>query len=155
MNIDKIIINCNGAFCVNKFITYNKNLNLRKLLIENLRNNIKKLIFNKFSCINLLLVLQTFGVEWGGFIIKEIEENFVILSENPVSNIFITKVLEYLNNNNILVLKLLIWSLYKNLVLINYLITNKNHKKLLNQIFEYSDNDQKKYLFLLLKQSKW
>ena len=155
MNIEKIIINCNGAFCVNKFITNNKNLNLRKLLIENLRNNIKKLIFNKFSCINLLLVLQTFGVEWGGFIIKEIEENFVILSENPVSNIFITKVLEYLNNNNILVLKLLIWSLFKNLFLINYLLINKNHKKLLNQIIEYSDNEQKKYLFVLLKQSKW
>ena len=155
MNIEKIIINCNGAFCVNKFITNNQNLNLRKLLIENLRNNIKKLIFNKFSCINLLLVLQTFGVEWGGFIIKEIEENFVILSENPVSNIFITKVLEYLNNNNILVLKLLIWSLFKNLFLINYLLINKNHKKLLNQIIEYSDNEQKKYLFVLLKQSKW
>ena len=155
MNIEKIIINCNGAFCVNKFITHNKNLNLRKLLIDNLRNNIKKIIFNKFSCINLLLVLQTFGVEWGGFIIKEIQDNFVVMSENPVSNVFISKVLEYLNNNNILVLKLLIWSLYKNLVLINYLITNKNHKKLLNQIFEYSDNDQKKYLFLLLKQSKW
>ena len=153
MNIDKIIINCNGAFCVNKFITYNKNLNLRKLLIANLSKNIKKIIFNKFSCINLLLVLQTFGVEWGGFIIKEIEDNFVVMSENPVSNVFISKVLEYLNNNNILVLKILIWSLYKNIVIINHLI--KNHRKILNLIYEYSDNDQKKYLFLLLKHSKW
>jgi len=41
MNIEKIIINCNGAFCVNEFITSNKNLNLRKLLIDNLRNNKK------------------------------------------------------------------------------------------------------------------
>ena len=155
MNIEKIIINCNGAFCVNKFITNNKNLNLRKLLIDNLRNNFRKLIFNKFGCINLLLILQTFGVEWGGFIIKEIEENFVVMSENPVSNVFIFKVLEYLNNNNILVLKLLIWSLYKNLVLLNYLLINKNHKKLLKQIIEYSDNDQKQYLFVLLNQSKW
>ena len=155
MNIEKIIINCNGAFCVNKFITSNKNLNLRKLLIDNLRNNIKKLIFNKFSCINLLLVLQTFGVEWGGFIIQEIQDNFVMMTENPVSYIFISKVLEYLNNNNLLVLKLLIWSLFKNIVLINYLITNQNNKKLLNQIIEYSDNDQKKYLFVLLKQSNW
>ena len=30
-NIDKIITNNNGAFCVNKFITNNKNLKLRKL----------------------------------------------------------------------------------------------------------------------------
>ena len=155
MNIEKIIINCNGAFCANKFITNNKNLNLRKLLVENLQNNIKKFIFNKFSCIILLLVLQTFGIEWGGFIVKEIQDNFVVMSEHPTSNIFITKVLEYLNNNNLLVLKLLIWSLYKNIVLINYLISNQSHKKLLNQIIGYSDDEQKKYLYFLLKKSNW
>ena len=155
MNVEKIIINCNGAFCANKFITNNKNLNLRKLLVENLTNNIKKFIFNKFSCIILLLILQTFGVEWGGFIIKEIQDNFVVMSEHPTSKIFITKVLEYLNNNNLLTLKILIWSLYKNIVLINYLISNQSHKKLLNQIIGYSDDKQKKYLYLLLKDSYW
>lgn len=156
MNVEKIAINCNGAFCVNKFINYNKNLNLRKILVGNLKNNMKKLIFNKYSCINLLLVLQIFGVEWGNFIIKEIEENFVVLSENPVSNVFITKVLEFLKNSqNFFVLKLLIWSLYKNIILMNYLISNKNHKKLLNQLIEYSDEDQKKYLYVLLKKSNW
>ena len=156
MNVEKIVINCNGAFCVNKFINYNKNLNLRKILVGNLKNNMKKLIFNKYSCINLLLVLQIFGVEWGNFIIKEIEENFVVLSENPVSNVFITKVLEFLKNSqNFFVLKLLIWSLYKNIILMNYLISNKNHKKLLNQLIEYSDEDQKKYLYVLLKKSNW
>ena len=154
-NIEKIIINCNGAFCVNKFITNNKNLILRKLLVENLKKNMKKLIFNKFSCINLLLVLRTFGIEWGGFIIKEIEQNFVVMSENPISNVFITKVLEYLSDNNIFVLKLLIWSLYRNIVLMNYLISNKKQKKLLNLIIRYSDNEQKKYLYFLLKQSNW
>ena len=115
----------------------------------------KKLIFNKFSCINLLLVLRTFGIEWGGFIIKEIEQNFVVMSENPISNVFITKVLEYLSDNNIFVLKLLIWSLYKNIVLMNYLVSNKKQKKLLNLIIGYSDNEQKKYLYFLLKQSNW
>ena len=154
-NIEKIITNCNGAFCVNKFIINNKNLNFRKLLVENLKNNLKKIVFNKFSCINLLLILQTFGVEWGAFIIKGIEENFVIMTQNPISNVFITKVLEYLSDNNVLVLKLLIWSLYKNFVLINYLISNKNHKKLLNLIIGYSDNEQKQYLYALLKKSNW
>ena len=155
MNVEKIIINCNGAFCVNKFIVNNRNLNLRKLLVENLQNNIKKLIFNKFSCINLLLILQTFGIEWGGFIIKEIEQNFIVMTENPVSKVFICKVLEYLNNKNLLVLKLLIWSFFKNFVLINYLLSNKSQKKLLNQIITYSDNDQKKYLYVLINQSNW
>lgn len=156
MNIEKIIINCNGAFCVNKFITNNKNLNLRKLLVENLKNNLIKLIFNKYSCINLLLLLQTFGAEWGNFIFKEIQNNFVVLSENPVSSVFISKVLEFLKNSqNIYVLKILIWSLYKNIVLMNYLLSNKNHRKLLNQLIEYSDNEQKNYLFILIKQCNW
>ena len=75
----------------------------------------------------MLLILTTFGVQWGNFIIKEIEENFVVLSENPISNVFIIKVLDYLKNSqNLIILKLLIWSLYKNIVLINYLISNKN-----------------------------
>ena len=156
MNIEKIIVNCNGAFCVNKFITNNKNLILRKLLVENLKNNLKKLIFNKYSCINLLLVLQTFGVEWGNFIFNEIQNNFVVLSENPVSSVFISKVLEFLKNSqNIYLLKIIIWSLYKNIVLMNYLLSNKNHRKLLNQLIEYSDNEQKNYLFILIKQCNW
>ena len=78
-----------------------------------------------------------------------------MMTQNPISNVFITKVLEYLSDNNIFVLKLLIWSLYKNIVLINYLVTNKNHKKLLNLIIGFSDNEQKQYLYFLLKQSKW
>ena len=156
MNIEKIIINCNGAFCVNKFIINNKNLNLRKLLVENLKNNLKKLIFNKYSCINLLLLLQTFGVEWGNFIFNEIQNNFVVLLENPVSNVFISKVLAFLKNSqNIYVLKILIWSLFKNIVLMNYLLSNKSHRKLLNQLIEYSDNEQKNYLFILIKQCNW
>jgi len=156
MNIEKIIINCNGAFCVNKFITNNKNLNLRKLLVENLKNNLKKLIFNKYSCINLLLVLQTFGVEWGNFIFNEIQNNFIVLSENPVSCVFISKVLKFLKNSqNIYVLKIIIWSLYKNIILMNYLLSNKNHRELLNQLIDYSDNEQKNYLFILIKQCNW
>ena len=151
MNIEKIIVNVNGAFCVNKFITNNKNLKLRSLLVENLKNNMKKLIFNKFFCINLLLVLQMFGVEWGTFIIREIEDNFITLAENPVSNVFISKVLDYLKNNNLTLLKILISSLYKNIILMNYLISNKNQNKLLNQIIEYSDKEQKNFLLIMFK----
>ena len=156
MNIEKIIINVNGAFCANKFIIKNNNLNLRKFLVENLKNNIKKLLFNKYSCIILLLVLQTFGLQWGNFIIKEIEQNFVVLSQNPISNIFIIKVLDYLKNSqNFIILKLLIWSLYKNIALMNYLISSENNRKLLNKLIEYSDAEQKQFLIELLKQSIW
>ena len=156
MNIEKIIINVNGAFCANKFIINNNNLNLRKFLVENLKSNIKKLLFNKYSCIILLLVLQTFGIQWGNFIIKEIEQNFVVLSQNPISYIFIIKVLDYLKNSqNLIILKLLIWSLYKNIALMNYLISSENNRKLLSQLIEYSDEEQKQFLFELLKQSIW
>ena len=156
MNIEKIILNVNGAFYANKFIVNNNNLNLRKFLVENLKNNIKKLLSNKYSCIILLLVLKTFGLQWGNFIIKEIEQNFVVLSQNPISYIFIIKVLDYLKNSqNLIILKLLIWSLYKNIALMNYLISSENNRKLLNQLIEYSDEEQKQFLIELLKQSIW
>lgn len=150
MNIEKIIINCNGAFCVNKFIIHNKDLNLRALLIKNLTNNIKELIFNKYSCINLLLILETFGINWGNFILKEIGENFGVLCEHPVSCVFISKVLLFLKNNYPYELKELIWSFYKNIVLMKNLISNKNNNKIFNQIIEYSNEEQKKYLFFIL-----
>jgi hypothetical protein len=153
MNVEKIIINVNGAFCVNKFIVNNNNLKLRALLAETLKNNLKKIIFNKYSCINLLLLLQTFGFEWGYFIIQEIENNFIVLAENPISSVFIIKVLEYLQKNNTNLLKLLIWSFYKNIVLMNYLISNKNHRKILNLIIEFSDNEQKNYFLIMFSKS--
>ena len=150
MNIEKIIINCNGAFCVNKFIIHNKDLNLRAILIKNLSNNIKELIFNKYCCINLLLILETFGINWGNFILKEIEENFGVLCEHPVSNVFICKVLLFLNNNYPYELKVFIWSIYKKIVLMKNLISNKNNHKIVNQLIEYSNEEQKKYLFFIL-----
>ena len=154
MNLEKLIINCNGAFCINKFITHNKDLNLRSLLIKNLEKNIKELIFNKYSCINLLLILETFGIDWGHFILKEIQENFLVLCEHPVSNIFVSKVLLFLNNNYYYELKVLLWSLYNNIVLMKNLILKKNLTKILNQLIEYSDEDQKNYLFFILNNSK-
>ncbi len=150
MNIDKIIINCNGAFCINKFIIHNKDLNLRTLFINNIKKHIKVLIYNKYSCINLLLILETFGIVWGNFIIEEIRENFGILSENPVSTIFINKVLLFLKNNNVYELNVLLWSLYKNIVLMNKLISNEGNNGLINQLFFFSNDEQKKYLFLFL-----
>ena len=154
-NIDKIIINKNGAFCVNKFITNNKNLKLRKLFLDNLKINLRKLIFNKFCCINLLMVLKTFGIEWGSFIIKELQENFIALLDNSVSRLFIIKVLEYLKNINLYFLKELLWPLYRNVDVINYILANKGKKKLLNQLIELSDDEQKVYLYILLKESNW
>ena len=154
-NIDKVITNNNGAFCVNKFIVNNKNLKLRKLFLENLKNNLTKIIYNKYCCINLLLILQTFGLEWGSFIISEIQNNFQGLMDNPITRLFIIKVFEFLKNVNIYFLKDLLWSLYRNTDIINYIVANKNKKKFLNQLIELSDDEQKVYLYILFKKSNW
>ena len=131
-NIDKIITNNNGAFCINKFIINNKNLKLRKLFLDNLKINLRKLIYNKFCCINLLIILQTFGLEWCKFILEEIQNNFISLLDHSVSRVFVFKVFEFLKNNNLYVLKGLLWLLYKNTDVINYILANKGKKKLLN-----------------------
>ena len=154
-NIDKIITNNNGAFCINKFIINNKNLKLRKLFLDNLKINLRKLIYNKFCCINLLIILQTFGLEWCKFILEEIQNNFISLLEHSVSRVFVFKVFEFLKNNNLYVLKGILWLLYKNTDVINYILANKGKKKLLNQLISLSDNEQKVYLYILLKRSNW
>ena len=154
-NIDKIITNKNGAFCVNKFITNNKNLKLRKIFLDNLKKNLKKIIDNKYCCINLLIILQTFGIEWGSFIITEIKQNFIGLLDNPVSRLFVMKVFDFLKNRNTFFLKELLWSLLRKVDIINYFFVNKSKKKILNQLIEYSDDEQKVYLYIFLKKSNW
>ena len=154
-NIDKIITNNNGAFCINKFIINNKNLKLRKLFLDNFKINLRKLIYNKFCCINLLIILQTFGLEWCKFIFEEIQNNFISLLDHSVSRVFVFKVFEFLKNNNLYVLKGILWLLYKNTDVINYILANKGKKKLLNQLISLSDDEQKVYLYILLKRSNW
>ena len=46
-NLDKIITCRYGAYCTSKFIINNSNMNLRFLLINNIKNNLKLFIFNK------------------------------------------------------------------------------------------------------------
>ena len=154
-NIDKIITNNNGAFCINKFIINNKNLKLRKLFLDNLKINLRKLIFNKFCCINLLIIIQTFGLEWCQFIIEEIQNNFISLLDHSVSRVFVLKVFEFLKSVNVYALKGILWPLYKNADVINYILANKGKKKLLNQLIALSDEEQKVYLYILLKKSNW
>ena len=76
------------------------------------------------------------------------------MCEHPVSRIFVSKVLLFLNNNYAYELKVLLWSLYKNINLMKNLIWNKNHSKLLNKLIEYSDEEQKKFLFFLINNCK-
>ena len=61
-----------------------------------------------------------------------------------------SKVLLFLNNNYPYELKVLIWSIYKNIALMKNLISNKNNHKIVNQLIEYSNEEQKKYLFFIL-----
>ncbi len=63
--------------------------------------------------------------------------------------------LEYLKNINLYFLKELLWPLYRNPDVVNYILANKGKKKLLNQLIELSDDEQKVYLYILLKRSNW
>ena len=148
LNLDKIIINYNGSFCVNKFINKNKDLKLRALLIQNIQNNINNYITNKNSCKILFLILEKFGINYGLFIIKYIQNNLAILSIHPISMNFILKTLNYLKNNSSFELGILIWSVYKNNILLKFLLSNENGIKLLKLMINLSDDEQKKYIFM-------
>ena len=49
----------------------------------------------------------------------------------------------------------ILWRLYENADVINYILANKGKKKLLNQLIALSDEEQKVYLYILLKKSNW
>ena len=152
-NVEKIITNCNGAFCVNKFIHKNKNLQMRYLLVQNLKNNIQNLIGNKHCCTILLLILEQFGTKYGLFIIKYIQNNLSLLSLNQITVVFIIKTLNYLYKYNNFELGILIWFVYKNDKLVNYLLSHENGIHLLKQMIGLSDEEQKN-IFILNCQKK-
>jgi hypothetical protein len=150
MNAEKIIINSNGAFCVNKFICKNRDLKLRTLLIQNLQNNIHNLIINSNSCNIFLLILEKYDIKYGLFIIKYIQDNFVYLSSHPTTIVFVIRTLYYLQKYNIFELGILIWFVYKNNILLNYLLSNTRGLKVLNVLVNLSDDEQKKYICIKL-----
>jgi hypothetical protein len=150
MNAEKIIINSNGAFCVNKFICKNSDLKLRTLLIQNLQNNIHNLIINSNSCNIFLLILEKYDIKYGLFIIKYIQDNFVYLSSHPTTIVFVIRTLYYLQKYNIFELGILIWFVYKNNILLNYLLSNTRGLKVLNVLVNLSDDEQKKYICIKL-----
>ena len=153
-NVEKIITNCNGAFCVNKFIHKNKNLQMRYLLVQNLKNNIQNLIGNKHGCTILLLILEQFGTKCGLFIIKYIQNNLSLLSLNQTTVVFIIKTLNYLYKYNNFELGILIWFVYKNDKLVNYLLSHENGIHLLKQMIGLSDEEQKKYIYFKLSKKE-
>jgi hypothetical protein len=145
-NVDKIIINSYGAYCVSKFVINNSNLNLRLLFIKNIQNNIKNLIFNKNSISVIMLSIRSFGINNFEFIIYEIKNNLAFLSLHPVANSFIGKMFYYLKINEYYKLSSIIWDIFRNDNLIKSLCSHKNGNNLLKKIMEYSNNTQKKYI---------
>ena len=145
-NVEKIIINPYGAYCVCKFIIYNNNLNLRFLLIKNIQNNIKNLIFNKNSCSVLMSSIKQFGITNFEFIIHEIKNNITFLSLHPISSSFIGKIFCYLENNEYIKLTSIIWEIFKNDDVVKQLFSHKNGKIILKKLISYSNNAQKKYI---------
>ena len=150
-NVEKIVTNPFGAYCGTKFVLYNSNLDLRKLLINNIRNNIKNLIFNKSSCSFIMLAIMKFGVENFQFIIDEIKNNLAFLSLHFVSNLFISRLLNYLKFIEYTDINSILWSIYRNDNLIKGLCSSKNGKQLLKKLMEYSNGTQKKYIKTKLK----
>ena len=145
-NVEKIVTNPYGAYCGTKFLINNINLNLRLILIKNIQNNIKILIFNKNSCSFLILAIKQFGINNFEFIIQEIQNNLSFLSLHPIANSFVCKIFYFLKNSENSKINSIIWNIYRNDNLIKALCSHKNGNKLIKQLMEYSNNTQKKYI---------
>ena len=153
-NIEKIITNQYGAYCGTKFILFNSNLNLRILLINKIRDNMKMFIFNKYSCSVIILAIKKFGVDNFQFIIDEIKNNLSFLSLHPASYLFVCRVFEYLKYIEYSNINSILWNIYRNDNLIKGLCSNKSGNLLLKKLMEYSNGTQKKFIKNKIKHYK-
>ena len=64
------------------------------------------------------------------------------------------KTLNYLYKYNSFELGILIWYVYKNNQLINYLLSHENGIHILKQMIDLSDEEQKKYIFLKMNKNE-
>ena len=145
-NVEKIIINSYGAYCVIKFITNNSDLNLRLLLIKNIKNNFENLIINKISCSVLMSAIKHFGINDFQFIVQEIRYNLPFFYLDPISASFVGKVLSYMNRTENYKLSSIIWDIYRDDNLLNAIYSSTYGSKILKKLKEYSNFTQKKYL---------
>ena len=146
-NIEKISINPYGSYCVNKYIVNNNDLVMRIVFIKKVNCCIKEMFFHKCSCSILLLMLKHFGFNNCVFIFQEMQNNICNLINNPISSLFVLKLLLYLkNNNHLIILNSIIWNIYKNDATIKTLHSSPYGDKVLKQLLLYSNSQQKKYI---------
>jgi hypothetical protein len=151
-NIEKIIVNPYGSYCVNKYIVNNNDLNMRLLFIKTVKCNMKDIFFHKCSCSILLLMLKYFGFNICEFIFQEMQNNLCNYINDPISSSFVKKLLMYLKNNNYFnVLNNIIWNIFKNDDIIKSFQSSPFGDKVLKQLLLYSNSLQKNYIKEKLK----
>jgi len=145
-NVEKIIINSYGAYCLIKFIANNSDLNLRFLLIKNIKNNFDNLIVNKISCNALMSAIKHFGMNYFQFIIQKIKDNLPYFYMNSISTSFFCKVLSFMQRTENYKLTSIIWDIYRDDNLLNTIFSSIYASKILKKLKEYSNFTQKKYV---------
>ena len=139
-NVKDIVLNPYGAYCVNKFIVNNVDINLRLLFLKSIHNNIQYFFFQKCSCSILLLLLKYYNYNLCSFIFEEVKNRLVYLVINPISYLFVNKILIYLNNKYIDTLYSFIWDIYKNDNLLKALFESNNGFELIKKMINYLNN---------------
>ena len=145
-NVEKIITNSYVAYCVIKFMANNSDLNLRLLLIKNIKNNFANIIVNKISCSVLMSAIKYFGINDFQFIVQEIRYNLPFFYLDSISASFVGKVLSYMNRTQNYKLTSIIWDIYKDENILNAICSSTYASKILKKLKEFSNFTQKKYL---------
>jgi hypothetical protein len=147
-NIVRICCNLYGSLCTIKFIIMNNDIQIRLELIQNIKNNFNFLIFNSFGCSVLQFLLERFGVNYCGFIIKIISFNFVFFSTNNVILNFIEKIMNFIKKKSLKDFKEMGWIILKNDLLLTNLLYNNIGIKILIYFIQNFDFSQKNFLLI-------
>jgi len=154
-NIVNICCNLYGSLCTIKFIIMNSDIQIRLELIENIKKNFFLLINNSLACSVLQFLLERFGVNYCGFIIKIIKMNFVGFSTNNNVLIFIEKIMNFIKKKSLDDFKEMGWMILKNdLILIN-LLFNKIGIKILLYFIKNFDFNQKNFLLFKINNNNF
>ncbi len=153
-NIAKIAINPYGSYCVNKFIMFNNDINLKNLLLKNVQLNIKDFFYYKCSCSILLLLLKYYKINSCEFIFHEVENNLNLLIKYHISYSFIWKIFLYLQNNDKDILNNIISNICNNEDLLNSFLSNFKGTKFLIALTNYANDDKKNFILEKIKNKK-
>lgn len=148
-NIYALVQNEYAYICVNKFISFNTNLNIRASIIQELSHNFVNLISCNNGCNIVLLVVEKFGGEYINFIYTEMMNHLPYFIQTTMSNVdAIEKLLINMHKYNPSKFINMIWKLIQNEYMNTLFFAYSNGVIIISILLQFALPEQRQYFLL-------